>query len=111
TNDVGLARYLLAIRFSSDKLITSMIGRGLRIIVLGYSVLLFSIPAIAKSLQFLGIHWNVFFVLLIQLLVLAAIMSLLRIARIEFGINAKTRVFLIISILSILLDIALLVKG
>lgn len=111
TNDVGLARYLLAIRFSSDKLITSMLGRGLRIIVLGYSVLLFSIPAIAKSLQFLGIHWNVFFILLIQLLVLTAIMSLLRIARIEFGINAKTRVFLIISILSILLDIALLVKG
>jgi ABC-type multidrug transport system fused ATPase/permease subunit len=109
-NEVDLARYLLAIRFSSDKLTMSALNRGLRIIMFGYYVLLFSIPAVAKALQFLGIHWNPIFILAIQLLISITLLSFLRIVKREFDINANTLMFFTTFILSILMDVILLIK-
>ncbi|BDR91169.1 hypothetical protein [Vulcanisaeta souniana] len=108
--EVGLSRYILAIRYSSDKATTSALSRGVRTIMLGYYVLLFAVPAVAKSLQFLGIHWNVLFVVMIQSMTSMALFSFLRIIKRDFEINVNVPVFFTVAILSILISLFLLLK-
>lgn len=108
--EVELVRHLLAIRFSSDKLTISALGRGLRTIMLGYYILLFAIPTVAKSLQFLGVHWNILFVLITQVLISTALLTLVRIMRREFNVKANAKVLFTVIFASILMSIILLVR-
>ncbi|MFB6471003.1 MAG: hypothetical protein TU36_007225 [Vulcanisaeta sp. AZ3] len=94
--EIGLARYILAIRFASDKLTISMFRRGLRTIMVGYYILLFAIPAVAKSLQLLGVHWNLLFIVLIQVLILMVLLLSLRIFKRELGIEINISMFLLL---------------
>ncbi len=109
-DEVSLSRYILAMRYSSDKITTSVLSRGVRTIMLGYYILLFAVPAVAKSLQFLGIHWNVLFVVMIQSMISIALFSFLRIIKREFGTNVSMPVFFTVIILSILTNLFLLLK-
>jgi hypothetical protein len=106
--EIDLARYILAIRFASDKLTMSMFRRGLRTIMMGYYILLFAIPAVAKSLQLLGVHWNLLFIVPIQVLILMVLLLSLRIFRREFSIEINISMFFIISLMSILMSTVLL---
>ncbi|WP_054854003.1 hypothetical protein [Vulcanisaeta distributa] len=107
-NELGLARYIIALKYSSDKITISALSRGLRTIVLSYYVLLFAIPAVAKSLQFLGIRWNILFIISIQVLIAISLYVFLRMIKKEFGIGINRYMFFMIIILSILLSMGLL---
>lgn len=108
SSEIILAKYMLAIRYSSDKITISALKRGLRTIMLGYYILLFSIPAVAKSLQFLGVHWNVMFILMIQTIISITLFFFLRILRRDFDVDVDMRLFFTVVILSILMGLILL---
>lgn len=108
-SEASLARYILALRYASDKVIISALSRGLRTAILSYYVLLFAIPAVAKSLQYLGIHWNIIFIISIQVIISAVIIIFVRMIRREFNINVNTYVIFAMMILSVLLSFVLLI--
>ncbi|WP_054842363.1 hypothetical protein [Vulcanisaeta distributa] len=109
-NELSLARYVLALRYASDKITISALKRGgLRTVMLSYYILLFAIPAVAKSLQYLGIHWNTLFIILIQAVISVMIIIFARIMRREFNIDINMYMPpLTAIILSILLSLILL---
>ena len=106
--ELSLARYVLALRYASDKVVISALKRGLRTAMLSYYVLLFAIPAVAKSLQYLGIRWNILFIISIQVIISVVIMIFARIIRREFGIDINIYILFTAIILSILLSIVFL---
>ncbi|WP_148678304.1 hypothetical protein [Vulcanisaeta distributa] len=108
-SEASLARYVLALRYASDKVVISALSRGLRTAMLSYYVLLFAIPAVAKSLQYLGIHWNITFIISIQVIISVVIMIFVRMIRREFNINVNTYVIFAMMILSVLLSFVLLI--
>ncbi len=107
-SELSLARYLLALRYASDKMAANALRRGLRTVLLGYYVLLFAIPAVAKSLQFLGIRWNILFIVSIQAVISLVLLIFVRIMRREFDINVNAYVLFTVIILSILLSLMVL---
>ncbi|WP_054850580.1 hypothetical protein [Vulcanisaeta sp. JCM 14467] len=107
--ELSLARYILALRYAGDKAVISALRRGLRTVMLSYYILLFAIPAVAKSLQYLGIHWNTLFIILIQAVISIVIIIFVRIMRREFNIGVNMYVILMVMILSILLSFVLLI--
>ncbi|ADY00510.1 hypothetical protein VMUT_0296 [Vulcanisaeta moutnovskia 768-28] len=108
-NEISLARYILAIRYSSDRLTISALSRGIRTIMFGYYILLFAVPAVAKSLQFLGIHWNALFVVSIQIIISITLLIFARIINKEFNVGVDTRVLFTVIILSILMSLGFLI--
>ena len=108
-NELSLARYILALRYAGDKAVISALRRGLRTVMLSYYILLFAIPAVAKSLQYLGIHWNILFIILVQVVVSIVVIIFMRIMRREFNVGINMYVVLTAIILSILLSFVLLI--
>ncbi len=108
-SEASLARYVLALRYASDKVVISALSRGLRTAMLSYYVLLFAIPAVAKSLQYLGIHWNIIFIISIQVIISVVIIIFVRMIRREFNVNVNTYVIFAMMILSVLLSFVLLI--
>ncbi|GAB6946516.1 hypothetical protein JCM16161A_06460 [Vulcanisaeta sp. JCM 16161] len=107
-SELSLARHVLALRYASDKMSISALRRGLRTVMLSYYILLFAIPAVAKSLQFLGIHWNVLFIISIQVIISIMIIIFMRIMRREFNVDVSIYMPLTAIVLSIVLSLILL---
>ena len=106
--ELDLARHVIALRYVGDEIVIATLRRGLRTIMLGYYVLLLAIPAVAKSLQFLGIHWNILFIIVIQLVISLTLLIFVRIVRREFNINVNKYSLFMVVVLSILLSLVLL---
>ncbi|WP_143701247.1 hypothetical protein [Vulcanisaeta thermophila] len=103
-----LAKHVLSIGSSLNKLIISVVNRGVRTITISYYVLIYSIPIIARTLTLLGIHWSEPFLLMSQLLIILIMYISIRLLRRVFDINVNQKLFFTASMGAILMSLLLL---
>lgn len=102
-----LAKYLFSIGSSLNRSVNSVVSRGMRTVMTSYYVLLYSIPTVAKALALLGVHWNLLFIIMTQLLIMIIMYISIRLLGKMFNINVNKVLFFSVSIIAILTSLLL----
>lgn len=102
-----LAKHLFSINSSLNRLVNGVVSRGMRTIMISYYVLLYSVPVVTRTLALLGVHWNLPFIIISQLLIITIMYISIRLLRKTFNINVNEVLFFSISIGAILISLLL----